>query len=270
VTGKYELGIGAIYRWEADYLREWVAFHRLVGVERFFLYDNASEDDHLEALAPFIEDGSVTVHEWPVFPGQGSAYDHCLARHGAEVRRLAFLDCDEFLFSPTGQPLPDVLRRYERYPGVGVSRAWMGTSGHETKPEGLVLANFTSRLHLPEPNRAVKSIVDPSRVVHRVNEHWFVYEDGVRPVDEHERELETWTRDELTFDVLRINHYFTKSEEEALAKFDRPQAGGGKLRPELKLRGLRRRNRLHGRPDHVIQQYLPALEKSLAALPGAR
>jgi len=37
---KVDLAVTAIYRWEADYLREWVAFHRLVGVERFFLYDN--------------------------------------------------------------------------------------------------------------------------------------------------------------------------------------------------------------------------------------
>ncbi len=262
------LGIAAIYRWEAPNLREWVAFHRLVGVERFFLYDNASDDEHLEALAPFIEDGSVTVHDWPVFPGQGSAYDHALAAHGDEVRWMAFLDVDEFLFSPAGRPLPEVLRAYEQHPGVCVSRAWMGTSGHQTRPEGLILANFSSRLHLPEPNRAVKSIVDPARVARRVNEHWFEYAEGAPPVDEHHQPLDSWTRDELTFDVLRINHYFSKSEEEALGKFDRPQAGGGKLRPKLRLMGLRERNELYGRPDHVIQEYLPALEQSLAALDG--
>ncbi len=108
------LALCAIYRWEAENLREWVAFHRVVGVERFFLYDNASEDEHLEALAPFIADGSVTVHPWPVFPGQGPAYDHCLARHGHEARWIGFLDVDEFLFSSTGKPLTDVLRDYEQ------------------------------------------------------------------------------------------------------------------------------------------------------------
>ena len=34
------LAICAIYRDEAPYLREWIEFHRLVGVEHFFLYDN--------------------------------------------------------------------------------------------------------------------------------------------------------------------------------------------------------------------------------------
>jgi hypothetical protein len=31
------LSICAMYRNEAPYLREWVAFHRLMGVERFYL-----------------------------------------------------------------------------------------------------------------------------------------------------------------------------------------------------------------------------------------
>jgi glycosyl transferase family 92 len=239
----------------------------VVGVERFFLYDNASEDEHLEALAPFIDDGSVTVHPWPVFPGQGSAYDHALACHGDETRWMAFLDVDEFLFSPTGRLLPDVLREYERHPGVGVSRAWMGTAGHRTRPEGLLLRNFSSRLHVPEPNRSVKSVVDPDRVVQRLNEHWFEFREGEPTVDEHHQPLESWQRPgELTFDLLRINHYFSKSEEEAMRKFDRPQAGGGKLRPALEVEGLRKRNERFGRPDDAIHCFLPALDAELAAV----
>ena len=27
-------------------MREWIEFHRLMGVERFFLYDHDSVDDH--------------------------------------------------------------------------------------------------------------------------------------------------------------------------------------------------------------------------------
>ena len=41
------LAVCAIYRNEAPYLREWIEFHRLVGVERFFLYNNESTDDHM-------------------------------------------------------------------------------------------------------------------------------------------------------------------------------------------------------------------------------
>ena len=36
------LAASTIYRDDAEYLPEWIEFHRLVGVERFFLYDNGS------------------------------------------------------------------------------------------------------------------------------------------------------------------------------------------------------------------------------------
>lgn len=39
------LSIGAIFKDEAPYLAEWIEFHRLVGVEHFFLYDNLSTDE---------------------------------------------------------------------------------------------------------------------------------------------------------------------------------------------------------------------------------
>src|SRR4051812_35685821 len=98
-----------IYRDDAAYLAEWIEFHRLVGVERFFLYDNGSTDDHLEVLAPYIEQGLATVRDWPgPFLGRGGrpkalvqAFEHCAGAHREDARWIAFLDVDEFLFSPT-------------------------------------------------------------------------------------------------------------------------------------------------------------------------
>ena len=83
------------------------------GFERFFLYDNGSTDDHLDVLAPYIEDGLVTLHDWPMpFLGrQGragaiiQAFEDCLGEHRDDARWIAFLDLDEFMFSPTGSPL---------------------------------------------------------------------------------------------------------------------------------------------------------------------
>ena len=43
---EHYLAVCAIYRDEASYMQEWIEFHRLVGVERFYLYDNNSVDDH--------------------------------------------------------------------------------------------------------------------------------------------------------------------------------------------------------------------------------
>ena len=52
--------------------------------------------------APYIEDGTVELNDWPLFPGQVQAYNDCIERHREDSRWIAFVDIDEFLFSPTG------------------------------------------------------------------------------------------------------------------------------------------------------------------------
>jgi hypothetical protein len=258
------LSICAIYRGEGPYLREWVAFHRVVGVERFFLYDNRSEDEHREALAPYVAEGTVDVTDWPMFPGQVQAYTDCLERRREESRWIAFIDIDEFLFSPSGAPLPEVLARYERWPAVGVNRVTFGTSGAETRQPGRVLENYTRRLGHPDARKpAVKSIVDPRRTVRALGPHHFEYADG-HAVDEHEQPIEATHSSSDDCEVLRVNHYFTRSEEERFAKLHRPRAGGGELRPEVIRAGQGIREDIRfGSPDDAIARYLPALRAEL-------
>ena len=123
------LAVCAIFRDEAPYLAEWVAFHRLQGVERFWLYDNLSRDDWRSALEPYSD--IVEVIPWPEEPGQDSAYSDCLKRHRSDARWIAFLDLDEFLFSPTERSLVEVLPEFERHPAVVVNWRMYGTNGHE-------------------------------------------------------------------------------------------------------------------------------------------
>src|SRR5919109_1112110 len=139
------LAVSAIYLNEAPFLEEWIEFHRLVGVEKFFLYNHLSTDNHRAVLAPYVEEGIVEVTDWPHEPGQASAYQDCLDRHRRDARWIAFIDLDEFLFSPTYAPLPQVLKAYEPWPGVHVNWAVFGPSGHETRPQGLVIESYTSR-----------------------------------------------------------------------------------------------------------------------------
>ena len=172
---KHYLSICAIYRDEAPYLEEWVEFHRLVGVERFFLYDNMSTDEHAEVLEPFVREGSVVVHPWEAHPGQGGAYEHCLDTYRADSRWIAFIDLDEYLFSPLLRPLPELLAEYEQWPAVGVNRHTFGSSGHKEMPEGLLIENYVMSWPMVH---SIKSIVDPSRTVRYRNPHAFVYRDG--------------------------------------------------------------------------------------------
>ena len=257
----------AIYRDEAEYLAEWLEFHRLVGCERFYLYNNRSTDNHLEVLEPYVAEGVVVVHDWPDFPGQIGAYDDCLARYGDEARWIAFFDIDEFLFSPTYRSLPEILARYERWPGVAVNLPRFGTAGHRTKPAGLVIENYTMRLQA-EATRTVKSIVDPAAVDRCRNSHIFWYHRRAA-VDENEYPVHTTSTKSPSIELLRANHYYTKSEEELRAKHARPTADFAIERvalPDPDTYGRAEAGR--SERDEAILHYAPAVHEALARRAG--
>ena len=276
-----------IYRNDAAYLAEWIEFHRLVGVERFFLYDNGSTDDHREALGGYLAEGVATVHEWstPFLGHNGrpraimTAFEHCVSAHRQDARWIAFLDVDEFLFAPEGMPLPEVLRDYEEFPGVVVNRAEFGSSGHVTKPEGLVVESYVHRRPVrPDDESPHKSIVDPSRVARCLCAHSFVYRDGL-PVDEEKRPvdmLQRMTRKPVTWARLRAHHYWSRSEEErrnkaelwdevgvarsdATASSPGPSAGHSRL-----LDDAAAVDRIHSVHDDTLAGYGPAIREALA------
>ena len=268
--GRDYLAACTIYRDDADYLAEWIEFHRLVGVERFVLYDNGSTDHHLEVLAPYLEEGIVTRHEWPgPFLGHKgrpralfTAFEHCVGAHREDARWIAFLDIDEFLFSPAGAQLPDVLREYERFPGVVVSRAEFGPSGHQKKPDGLVIESYVERLQLKPDDRApYKSIVEPGHITRCLSAHCFRFRDGT-PVDEELRPVDPlryMDRKPVVWERLRIHHYFSRSEEERIRKAELwRDVGSARAIPTAPLpagRSVR---------DETLAAFAPAVREALA------
>jgi Glycosyltransferase family 92 len=234
------LGVCMIYRNEARYLAEWLEFHLLVGVERFFLYDNDSDDEHRDVLAPYLDAGLVVLHDWPGSSQTGQelnavqmgAYEHCIATHPADARWIAVIDADEFLFSPTGRPVSDVLSAYERWPAVAVNTRRFAPPDRDASPDGLVVERQT-RLLDTWKGRLVKSIVDPSAVTGCINSHRFECRRGAT-VDEHGYPVFAHTTQTPSFEKLQINHYFVRSEAELNAKHARrvtDRAGYGAAPP---------------------------------------
>jgi len=182
------LAVCALFRDEARYLDEWVRFHKAMGVAHFFLYDNSSEDEPRPVLEPFINTGLVTLIPWPTLFHKGAqkqAYADCLERTRNHFRWVAFIDLDEFLFSPTGRSLPEVLRAFEAHPGVVVHWQCYGSAGQQKADDALVTARFTRRAPTNwVRNRKVKSIVVPVRAIEAASVHHFTYTDAALAVDE--------------------------------------------------------------------------------------
>jgi len=269
------LAICAIYKDEAPYLHEWIEFHRLVGVERFFLYDNRSVDDHAEVLAPYVERGEVVIHavadhDWPKEVPQRAAYQHCIAEHADEARWIAFIDLDEFLFAHDGRPLPEHLRDYEPWPGVGVNWAVFGPSGHVTRPAGPVIESYVNRIETGE-NRCIKNVVDPARVTpDGAALHKFTYTE-LGAVDENRYPIGEGYTKTVSRTRLQLNHYMTKSLEEWRVRSMRARPAlerrkGTPLRRPFNPEVMEARERL-GVRDEAILRYVPALKEALSRRP---
>jgi glycosyl transferase family 92 len=255
------LSICACLGYDAPYLLEWIEFHRLVGAERFFLYNNGDREAQRQLLRPYTDEGIVVLHEWPEFPPVFSAYEDCLTRHRTDSRWIAFIDTDEFLFSPLGRPVPELLVDYEEWPAVVVNWAMFGTSGHRTKPPGPVIENFVWRTDDSDFNTHVKSIVDPARTeAYCNNPHFFFYTEGTA-VNENCVSVDGAKSEYVSFERLRLNHYWTRSEEEALAKFGRSRADDATVREPPDFAELDRT--LNQQQDEAIKTYVAGLRDAL-------
>ena len=63
------MGIATMFYNEAPYLKEWIEYHRLAGVDHFWMYNNNSTDHWQEVLQPYIAEKLVEVIDWPSPPG---------------------------------------------------------------------------------------------------------------------------------------------------------------------------------------------------------
>lgn len=143
----------AIAKDEGPFILEWIAFHRLAGVERFYVFDNGSEDDTKAKLLASGRD--VVVTDWPIRPGQRYAYEYAIHELRSTAKWFAFLDIDGFLFSEDGQKIANVLESFQNVEGVGINWRVFGSSGHESAPEGLCIECYTRRA--PDQFRPIAS-----------------------------------------------------------------------------------------------------------------
>lgn len=274
LSAKNDLSICAIFQDEAPYMKEWIEFHKLQGVQHFYLYNNNSSDEFQEVLNPYLISGEVTLREWPYTYEEGKhgdwiaiqsdAYKDCLKKDGGENRWMAFIDIDEFLFCPKGQKVSEFLKTYHRYPGIGVNWLKFGTSGIEDLNPGTLLIEALVRCshHHDNENRWYKSIVQPRWVRNSATAHYFFYKKNRLAVDEYKKPLESrnYTK-AVTFDKIRINHYWTRTEKYLREK---KMPSRIKRRPEFTLeKQMEMVAKYNEHQDDVILQFVAPLKKAM-------
>lgn len=261
----FNLSLCAIFQDEAPYLKEWIEFHRIVGVEHFYLYNNNSEDNFQEVLLPYVQEGIVDLIDWPYAPSsvrnwnaiQIAAYMDCIKKVKHETDWLAVIDIDEFLFPVETYSLKDFLKDYKGYAAVTANWVMYGTSNVQRILPGELLVEKLIFKENSAGNPHVKSIVKPRYVAGASNPHHFQLKEGYSQVNEDKISFEGPLSPYVTINKIRINHYWTR-EEHYLRNFKIPrrQAWGDNISEALIAQ-------LSGAEDKAIFKYLPKLHSRM-------
>jgi len=208
------------FRDEARYLGEWLEYHRVAGVNHFFLYNNFSSDDFQSVVQPWIETGQATLVDWPKVPASPEAEEDCIRRALGRFAWVGFLDADEFLVIEDGRSIGAFLDGFRRWPGVGLHWRYFGSSGYELRPAGPVICAYQQRA--AKVDWHIKSFVQPGRAAQCRNSHAWFYMPLGTAVDEQGRRLYGSIDIRRSARIAWINHYYMKSAEDYREKAVRP------------------------------------------------
>lgn len=228
VKKKYNVSVCAIFKNEAIYLKEWIEFNHIVGVDHFYLYNNNSEDDYLSILTPYIDRGLVTLTEWPYNQKQMECYMTCIEDYASETKWLGFIDIDEFIVPKSTDSIYEFLQPFEKKAGaVNIYWKLFGTSGKMDRSLlGLVCEDFT--VCWPKYCDIGKCFYNTAFKFNKNSQkasclhHWFWVDykgRGIPPVNIFNH-ICIGNRNVANSNdfPIQINHYFTKTYKEYILK----------------------------------------------------
>lgn len=228
------LAICAILRDERRYLLEWIAYHQLLGVGRFLMFDNQSADGSEIVLAQLKRLGLVDTAR---IEGRGPHVQPAAYLAGAKffagkVDFVAFIDLDEFLVA--APDLPSQLAHIAADVGaIGVCQTVFGSNGHMRYAPDLVISRFTARAQdARDEHRWVKTIARPQWIGAFTSSHSVTLTRGRQAMTDggpfvaagHPGEASR-----ICHARIRLHHYMLKSREEygwKQARGDLSDAGG--------------------------------------------
>lgn len=213
---KYQIAAFAMFQNEGEWLKEWIEYHRLIGVEHFYLFDNGSTDHFQKVLKPYIKKDIVELYQYPRVGENQQEYLLIqqslvmqaiqLAKHKAKW--LAIIDADEYIVPLQTNSLLTVLEQFENYGGVYVNWLLFGTSHVQKIPPGFLMLEVLNQC-ATTPTSVGKSIVRPDRVKNCTSPHYMNYKPAYFHVNTNQQPFKG-NDCPVADDQLLIYHYYTR------------------------------------------------------------
>lgn len=193
---------------EDHYIQEWITYHKKIGFDDIFIYQNDWRCDvNEENVYKFVLDGHNT---------QPKCYNIFIKEYKNEYDWAAFLDVDEFLVLKKHTNVKEFINDYILYPSIGINWVLFGNNNlEESVSDYSMIERFTKRQE--KVNSHIKSIVNLKNTV-IMNIHCPV---NIHNVDCNHNKFFGPFNPKGDDGIAQINHYFCKTRREWIEKIGR-------------------------------------------------
>lgn len=237
VKPRKKVCVVACARNEGLYISEWIAYHRLIGVDKFFIFSNNNDDGSDELLSSYANAGIIVwynniIKRSDVSPQFKSyMYAFSLLPDVLDYEWVLVVDIDEFfvynprLFSSLGEYLE--WHELKVVDAIAVNWINIGPTGKRKWHNELLTRRFTHQVGL---NGLVKSLFRPAKFCgsycHRPEtdeRSSFIFRDSTGKMHSYQKSPHRGSQapnfsDEPNCHFASIYHYYWKSAEEVLCK----------------------------------------------------
>ncbi|KAL0368773.1 UNVERIFIED_CONTAM: Glycosyltransferase family 92 protein [Sesamum calycinum] len=201
----------------AKFLREWVIYHSKIGVEKFLLYDNGSDDDLQQVVEELVKEGfDISTYFWAWPKTQEAGFSHAAIYAKEVCTWIIYIDVDEFVYTPSwanlSKPSTSLLqsllaRNSSRFGQISINCREFGPSEQRVHPVmGVTQGYHCRRRH----HNRHKSIVLLDAI-----------DDSLLNVVHHFKLRRGYKTKRFISDHIVVNHYKYQAWPEFRAKFRR-------------------------------------------------
>jgi hypothetical protein len=262
------VAVCAIFKDEAPHLLEWIAYHLAIGFDHVVLFDNGSTDGGPALVSDSIFGPFVTIIHWPERPGQLAAFRHFIGHHAKFFEWAAFIDVDEFVHPLSRDSIRDLLPLYSGMSAVVLQWQEFGASGHITRPAGLTIESYNTKLPAEHPRaNQAKSIVRTADLLGVLTGSHVLNVSG-NSCNARGEVLERRNSNPQCHDVMVINHYYSRSREDWEAKRRRGFQSARVPGDHYGLHEFEAHDRAATIRDDRIKRFVPLVKETLANGPA--
>lgn len=200
---------------EDNYIKEWITYHKKLGFDDIFIYENNWKSN--------IKETNVYTLKFNGEVKQVESYNHFIINYSGEYGWVSFIDIDEFIVLKKHRNIKEFISEYSESDINGIAINWVlfGNNGHEDIIDNnySVLERFTKRQ--VETNQHTKALLKlPHTNFRMVDPH----HPNVPLVDTNFNIVNSALNPKGDTNVIQINHYFCKTLKEFQEKIDRGRA----------------------------------------------